>query len=153
MWFNEIAASKDPGRDELSQFVRNVRNFLGYVLEDKENFAFLWENSPDLYKMALETFSLDIAEGAGLDLDLSIPEISSKNLHIHGLEGRPLKFKFRVLNSIGNQWEEVKARSSVRGWFKKIIEAIDAILDSLIAAAGGAGGIIKEFKAALSSLA
>jgi hypothetical protein len=152
MWFNEIAASENPGRHELSEFVRNVRNFLGHVLEDRDNFGFLWEDSPDLYDMAWETFRFDIAEGAGLDLDRSIPEISSENLRIHGLEGRPLKFKFRVLNSIGNQWEKVKGQFSVKGWFKKIIDAIDAILDSLIAAAGGAGGIIKEFKDALSAL-
>ena len=38
-------------------------------------------------------------------------------------------------------------------WFRKIIEAIDAALDSLIAAAGGVGGLVKEFKDALLALA
>jgi len=41
---------------------------------------------------------------------------------------------------------------SKREWLKKMYEAIDAILDSIIGAAGGAGGVVKEFKAALSAL-
>jgi hypothetical protein len=34
-----------------------------------------------------------------------------------------------------------------------VVDAIDAVLDSLIEAAGGAGGLIKEFKDALRALA
>jgi hypothetical protein len=47
----------------------------------------------------------------------------------------------------------VRSQFRIRGWFKRLIEAIDAVLDSLIEAAGGVGGLIKEFKDALSALA
>lgn len=153
MWFGEIAASEDPGRKELQIFVRSVRNFLGFVLENTNDFSFLWEESPELHTLAWETFRYDIAGGAGLELDNAIDEIPQAKLRQHGLEGRPLHFKFKVLHSIGDQWEKVKGQFSIREWFKKLVEAIDAILDSLIDAAGGAGGLIKEFKDALSALA
>lgn len=153
MWFGEIASSANPGREELQLFVRNVRSFLGFVLENQNDFSYLWEESPGLLDLAWETFRFDIADGAGLELDYAIRDIRPEKLRQHGLEGRPLRFKFKVLDSIGNQWEKVKGQFSVREWFKKIVEAIDAILDSLIDAAGGAGGLIKEFKDALKALA
>ena len=153
MWFNQVAAAERPGRKELKLFVYNVCDFLGFVLENRNDFGFLWEDSPELHELALETFQYDIAEGASLELVSAIREISQDDLNTHGLKGRPLKFKFRVLDSIGNQWKRFRGQLSIREWFKKIIDAIDAILGSLIDAAGGAGGIIKEFKDALSSLA
>lgn len=164
MWFHEVARSEVPGREELSLFVRNVRTFLDFVLvEGEQDFDFLWAGSPDLKGLALATFRYDIAEGAGLELDHAIDEISETRLITHGLIGRPLQFKFRVLDSIANQWPDMqqvrdwrgrfRRQLSIREWFKKIIDAIDAILDSLIDAAGGAGGLIKEFKDALASLA
>lgn len=103
-------------------------------------------------ELAWQTFNSDIAKGAGLELDRAISDISQTKLVQHSLEGRPLSFKFKVLHSIGNQWNELKDQFSIRQWFKKLIDAIDAILDSLIDAAGGAGGLIKEFKDALGAL-
>lgn len=153
MWFDEITASENPGREELKIFVRNIRNFFGFVLENTEDFSFLWEESPELHDLAWETFRFDIAKGAGLELEQAISDISPAKLHQHGLEGRPLRFKFKVLNAISNQWGKMNDQFSIGEWFKKIIDAIDAILDSLIDAAGGAGGLIKEFKHALGALA
>jgi len=153
MWFDEIAASENPGWEELEMFVGNVRSFLGFVLENTNEFGFLWEESPELHGLAWETFRSDIAGGAGLELDEVIRDIPREKRRRHGLKGRPLRFKFKVLNSIGKQWEKAKKNFSVREWFKKMADAIDAILDSLIDAAGGAGGIIKEFKDALNALA
>ena len=40
----------------------------------------------------------------------------------------------------------------MRGWLKQVCEAMDAVLDSVIHAVG-VGGIMKEFKDALSALA
>lgn len=96
----------------------------------------------------------DIQDGVAL-LRKAIPdEIPESRLLQHGLIGRPLQFKFRVLDSIGRQWEAVQAlgQLSIRDWVKRLFDAIDAILDSLIDAADGAGGLIKEFKDALAAL-
>jgi len=153
MWFEEIAKAENPGKKELKMFVQDVRGFLGSVLENSQDFGFLWAENPELHDLALDTYKHDILNGAGLRLDSAIPKIGPRSLNDHGLEGRPLKFKFGVLASISNQWTQARASFSIRDWFKKIVDAIDAILDSLIDAAGGAGGLIKEFKDALSSLA
>jgi hypothetical protein len=153
MWFDEIAEAENPERAELRLFVHNVRDFLGFVLENRNDFGFLWEGSPDLYELAWDTFRLDVEQGVDA-LSSAIEEIPQDAIHAHGLERRPLRFKFRVLGSIGSQWERFRGLSApVREWFKKIIAAIDAVLDSLINAARGIGGVIKEFKDALSALA
>lgn len=47
----------------------------------------------------------------------------------------------------------MRGQFSIREWFRKIIEAIDAALGSLIDAAAGIGGLLKEFKDALLALA
>ena len=153
MWFTDVASADNPGREELRLFVQDVRHFLFFVLEDRQNFGFLWQHDPSLYDLAMDTMRHDIAQGAGLELDKAIHQIGNARLYSHGLEGRPLKFKFQVLNSIANQWKSVRRDFSVREWFKQVVEAIDAILDPLIDAADGAGRLIKEFKDALSSLA
>ena len=57
------------------------------------------------------------------------------------------------MDSIGRKWEQVRGQFTMREWFSRIIDAIDAALDSLIAAAGGVGSLIKEFKDALRALA
>src|SRR5690606_15076353 len=105
MWFNQLA-TEEPGLNELKLFVRGVRSFLGFVLENQNNFHFLWNRSPELHSLALETYRFDVCEGAGLALDKAIDDIPKDMLFIHGLNGRPLKFKFRVLDAIANEWEK-----------------------------------------------
>jgi len=151
MWFREIAALDNPGRPELQSFVDRVIKFLHLVLEDDE-FAFLWRDAPELRSQARETFDRDVVESAR-DLRNAIPQIADAILVQHGLIGRPARFKFRVLNTVANLWERVRGQLGVGKWFKRIIEAIDAILGSLIDASGGIGSILKEFKDALSALA
>jgi len=150
-WFSEIADVEDPGRSELILFLDQVQNFLGFVLEDNTEFGFLWEDNPELLDLARETFALDIGEGIG-ELKGTIPKIREQVLFSHGLRGRPLRFKLKLLSSISEKWRKVKGKFTVREWLKRIFDAIDAILDSLINAAGGVGGMVKEFKDALSAL-
>jgi hypothetical protein len=153
MWFDSMASADEPGRPELQGFVYGVRDFLAFVLEHTDAFGFLWESNPELLGEARDTFALDVAERGVPELAQAIDDIPPEALHAHGLEGRPLRFKLRVLKSVSNLWPRLKPQLSIRDWLKKIIDAIDAILGSLVEAAGGAGGIIKEFKDALSALA
>lgn len=150
MWFTEIAHHQNPGRDELSQFLQNVQQFLAFALEARE-LQFLWEDAPALRPLAFETFQADVIPGIER-LRRNVPEIMQERLMLHGLLGRPLRFKLRVLDSIGQQWDNVREQFSVREWLKRIFDAIDAILDCVIDAAGGVGGLIKEFKDALAAL-
>lgn len=152
MWFTDVASADNPGKEELRLFVQDVRHFLFFVLEDTQNFGFLWQHDPALHDLAIDTVNHDIAQGAGMELDRTIASIGNERLHLLGLQGRPLKFKFQVLNSIADQWKSIHRDFSVRQWLKQLIRAIGAILDSLIEAAGGAGRVIKDFKDALYAL-
>jgi hypothetical protein len=161
MWFTDIAKVENPGQTELIEFTRGVEAFLGFVLEDGAEFGFLWEGHAGLRELAQDTYNNDVRAEAGRMRDV-IGKIPSDLLDQHGLRRRPLKFKLRVLDSIANAWERIRDQFlrgdirrflSIREWLKKIVDAIDAVLDSLIAAAAGAGGLIKEFKDALRALA
>ena len=154
MWFREIAAVEDPGRPELQAFIDAVLEFLRFVLEDRDEFAFLWAQAPELRNLAVETFESDVEESAG-ELRARIPQnISTETLVRHGLIGRPARFKFRVLNMVANGWERVQAQQPrIRGWWlKRTMKAIDEILESLGLAAGGFGGVLKEFKGTMEVL-
>ena len=150
--FLPLAAVQNPGTAELSDFTRAVELFLKFVLDQRDYFGFLWEDDIELYSLAQETFALDVPR-AGATLRDVIPRINVERLDAHGLRGRPLRFKFNVLASLSRRWDRIKGSLSIRGWFKQMVEAIDAILDSLLDAAGGVGGLLKEFKDALVALA
>src|ERR1700688_343042 len=152
MWFTDIAKVEEPSQTELVAFTTGVETFLGFVLEEKREFGFLWEESPELLALAQDTYKNDVRPAAATLRD-AIGKIATGVLDQHGLRSRPLRFKLRVLDNIGGSWErireafalgDIRRLLTVREWFKKIVDAIDAILDSLIAAAGGAGGLIKE---------
>ena len=151
MWFSDIAKTQNPGPSELLTFVDNTESFLVFVLEEKA-FSFLWEHDDRLRGLAIETFQSDVREAASL-LKQSIPVIPASQSHIHGLSGSALKFKLAVVDAVTKQWQSARANLNPREWLRRAIDAIDALLDSLIAAAGGAGGLIKEFKDALRALA
>ena len=153
MWFTDVVSADNPGKEELRLFVQDVRHFLFFILEDKQNFGFLWQHDLSLHDLAMDTMKQDIAQGAGLELDKAINQIENARLYSYGLEGRPLKFKFQVLNSIANQWKSVRRDFSVREWLRSMVHSIDTILDPLIEAANGPGRQIKHFKDALCALA
>ncbi|MDP9178248.1 MAG: hypothetical protein M3O61_11265 [Gemmatimonadota bacterium] len=150
--FLSLATVQNPGAEQLSEFSRDVEKFLNFVVDDREAFGFLWEHDPTLHAMAAETLAKDIPFAVGALRD-AIPRISPVSVDAHGLRGRALRFKFNVIASLARRWEQVKGKVSVRGWFRQMVDAIDAVLDSLVNAAGGAGGLLKEFKDALSALA
>jgi hypothetical protein len=152
-WFENIAAVENPNINELRGFVKEVTSFLNFTLTN-DSFHFLWKDDADLRRLALETFKGDVLPHSTLLLaKMEIPSPSfTGRLIEHGLIGRPMRFKLKVLNSIAKRWERLKGQFTIREWLKRMFEAIDAILDSLIDAAGAVGAVIKEFKDALSAL-
>ena len=50
--FLAIADSPNPGRGELSRFTSDVESFLRLVVEESDEFAFLWDDAPELRGMA-----------------------------------------------------------------------------------------------------
>lgn len=154
MWFANLLESEDPGREELKVFVSDVHSFLRAVLFEFREFRFLWEDNDALLVQAQRAFeSREMATGFE-ELTAAIHWIEPALMARHGLYGANLRFKFGVIGSVSNEFSRrLTEQFSVRGWFQRIVAAIDALLDSLIAAAGGAGGLIKEFKDALGALA
>lgn len=152
MIFGDLGPIDNPGREHLQAFVARVEEFLGIVVNNVENeFGFLWRNRPQLQALARATFEEDVRRSAE-ELRAAILEIPQERINRHGLEGRPLAFKLGVLASISDQWGAVRATIALPEWLRRIIDAIDALLDSLIDAAGGAGSLVKEFKDALAAL-
>jgi hypothetical protein len=166
MWFDEIAAVREPGIQELHGFLEGMLRFFAFALRE-DAFSFLWEDDRELRGLARDTFELDVIPAVRhlheeLEKAAPTPE-GNRRLLDHGLLGRPMRFKLRVLNSIAGQYEKLrqqvaagvkwfKGQFSMREWFKQLCEAIDAILESISEALGGAGGLIIEFKDALSAL-
>lgn len=152
MWLDDIGRESNPGPGALGAFVHGVFGFLGQAIEDPELGRFLWENDGNLQSDAKQTFYEDVAPAAK-DLEARVQGLPDDAVTAHGLRGTALRFKLRVVASIARRWENIKGTLGVREWFRKMCEAIDALLDSLIEAAGGAGGLIKEFKDSLMALA
>ena len=154
--FEDLASTENPGKSQLKIFVQRTVEFLSYVVDDQEDFGFLWGGNHELAEGASEALRLDV-EGARERLVSAIEEIEDSTLLEHGLTGNALRFKFQVIDHIASRWGDVWNRSplspfGIRGWLKQMFDAIDALLDSIIQAARGIGGLLKEFKDSLSAL-
>src|ERR1043166_209366 len=120
MWFTDISIIENPGRDELHRFLDCVIDFLGFVLEQRE-FDFLWKNNPELRSLARETYSQDVRERGAGELHAAISDITEDALLSHGLIGRPMRFKLKVLASVSDRWQRVRGQITIRAWFKRVI--------------------------------
>jgi hypothetical protein len=150
-WFNDLVLDPDPGPDALRAFVDRTTEFLARILDD-DRFRFLWDDDPSLRPEAIATFEQDVRKEA-VYLGQTVATVSGPRLRSHGLLGRPLHFKLRVLDAIARSWTRVDDPHSARAWLTRVLAAIDVLLSSLIDAAGGAGGMMKEFQDSLSALA
>ncbi len=154
MWFTNLLEFENPGRGELKLFVDDVRLFLRDVLFEFREFQVLFEGNDDLFNRARAAFTSKEMTSGLVELTEAINSIEPKIMERHGLHGSNLRFKFGVLGHISSEFQRrLSGQFTVRGWFQRIVAAIDALLDSLIDATGGAGGLIKEFKDALGALA
>jgi len=159
-----IVSDSPPGKNDLVRFLDGVSLFFCHVLENSNSgmeFSFLWTqcdrkklniSERDLRLYALTTYSAHI-KGHGIDvLKGEIYEIEDDCIEDHGLAGDPLLFKFKVLYAVEQRRLHIRGYASKIKWFKKMVDAIDAVLDSIVSVTG-TGGTIKEFKDALRALA
>lgn len=150
-WFRDLGAKDDPGRDDLLLFVDEVIRFLDFVVLD-ESTARLWSRDPELQELAGLVLQQEVRPAAAR-LKAALREIDLDALKAHGLVGLAAKFKYSVMARVAHRWRGIGKQFSVGRGFRRIVEAIDAHLDSVISAAAGAGGLIKEFKDAVLALA
>ena len=85
MWFTDVASADNPGKEELRLFVQDVRHFLFFILEDRQNFGFLWQHDPSLYDLAMDTMQQDIAQGAGLESTVHCSGGTALALHLRDI--------------------------------------------------------------------
>lgn len=157
MGTRDALKGKRPRWSELIDFLELVKEFLHESLHDERYVEFLWTGRPEIEEAARETFEKDIKPSID-ELRLFVIEKSNKQfyrrkLERHGLTRNALKFKLMVVTYVATLKEAYSAKGYMREWFYRMCEAIDAVLDSLIDAAVGIGGAIKEFKDMLLVLA
>lgn len=148
-YFSQLAGLDNPGRTELQLFIDGVTHLLqdlvdGIVIEggDPEVSAVFQA----MRERAAPTFYGDVLPWFE-QVRADIPDIPNRALAAHGLQGRPLAFKFDVLDIIE---KALDALGDFKHWIKAILVAIDVILESVLSALilNGipVGTLGKEFK-------
>ena len=74
----------------------------------------------------------------------AIAEISPESIERHGLYGDPLRFKLAVVR----HWYDAFRGVGGVGLLRRLLDALEGLLDSIIDAAG-TGGAVKEIKEAI----
>ncbi len=80
------------------------------------------------------------------DTEKAIQDASEERLGGHGLFGKQLDFKLRVVDWLSGRFQALGGAKLL----KRLLQAIENLLDSIIDAAG-TGGAIKEIKEAIKS--
>lgn len=150
-FFVHIAESTDPQKKELELFLNNTVQLLGYLVNAQDLRQRLWRDDEELRQLALESFNADVIPAAE-DLKIAISKINNEDLKHHGLTGTAARFKYAVIAKLAKSWRRYKGQFTVGKTFRSLLEAVDAVLDSMISAANGNGGLIKEFKDVIMAL-
>jgi hypothetical protein len=139
------AQETNEAHERLSEFFKQIHDFLRDLATRKHD-----PKGGTLFPSELEL----LIEGAwaefdgDFDLDGALTKIaglSAADLGAHGLYGKQLVLKLRVIEI----WQQRFQQFGGRKVFKKLIDAIDTLLESLLEAAG-LDGAIKELKDILS---
>ena len=122
----------------LSQIVEEPRRTLGTALLDGGPLRESLNNSWPEIQGRLQLAQSRLRE--------PFSPAEEDRFRLHGLGGEQLAFKVGVVEVLAARWN-----GAVRKWLKKLLEAIDALLDSLEHVVPGLGAV-KEIKEALESL-
>jgi len=76
----------------------------------------------------------------------AVTKVSAERLIEHGLDGKQLDFKLRVVDWISGQFHRLGGAKLLN----RLLDAIENLLDSIIDVSG-AGGAIREFKEGMKS--
>ncbi len=140
--FGETASGRG-SIQRLIQFVRATYEVLGKLVESErdpqEQLLFLEELLPPM-RAAWREVRPHFEE-----LERAIDALPDQQIYRHGFSEGQLDFKLGV---VASWWNRFSARGG-RRIAKKLLDAIDNVLDSLIDATG-VGGAIKEIKDAIN---
>ena len=138
-----------PGQ-QLAQFVRQLRALLLFLVNDEDcSNLFYSEMLPGMREAWPEV------EPRFEPYANRVSDANPELLAHHGLTGGQLRFKFNAVNFIASRFFEHffsgNEISMARKWLKKLLEIIDKLFRSLLAAVPG-GGAIEEYKDIAESL-
>lgn len=131
----------DPAADPrpvLYQFVLSVRDFLDELVREGRDPT----GTPLFVERLVEFMRPAWEEGRPIfeRLAVAIGDASLGRLQEHGLSGRQLHFKLEVIRYLNEQYLAIG-----KGILKKLLDAIDTLLKSIIKAAG-LGDAAEELK-------
>jgi hypothetical protein len=155
-YFGQLAARPDPRIPELQMFLDVVERFLddllhGHVRHDGDPPLSI--TFDEMREAALLTFDQDVIPSLSA-LRAAIPYIAPERLDVHGLTGTPQRFKLQALEAL----EQAQAGTdNFTAWVRSMLNGIDAILNSLVNAAGAVSGLplgslAQEFKDMLAAI-
>ena len=160
-WFKELARIEDPGLEHLGQFLEELELLLKTILDDDELLQRLCRNDSDLCDSARNSFEKDVQRGfremrnklmqSPVALEASDNGFVDR-LRDHGLIGVSARFKFSAVARISRSWRRHKGHLTIGTGFRRVMESVDTILDSIVSVLG-VGGATKEFKDILMALA
>lgn len=133
-------------RDALKEFITRTHKLLDQIVRQGGP-----DGGPSFVPLELQTLLKDAWTSAGpglLDLHKKIDDASDDVLSVHGLSGPSLRFKLGVIDRV---WDHFVGDKIIR-WLRKLLNAIDTLLDSIIDALGPAGSAAKELKQAFEDL-
>jgi hypothetical protein len=133
--------SGDP-KPWLVQFIGGLEGFIDEVVRSGTD-----RNGQDLFVqnlLASMRLAFNQSRPAFNTLRTRIAEMSDDRINEHALSGDSLRFKFAVVNERVDQF---RTHGGV-GLFRRALDTIEGLLDSIIDAAG-TGGAIKELKEAI----
>jgi len=136
-----------PARYLLSDFVRSVHHFLSVIITGG------YEQLPDIRQrtgLRLDDGAIELAQKALWEFDQqeqleralnAVESASDDDLELHGLTGAQLQFKLTAVQIRERRF----LRFPVFGTLRRLIQAMDHVLDSVLDAVG-ASGALKELK-------
>jgi molecular chaperone GrpE (heat shock protein) len=148
----KITVSADPDRKELALFLKETVNLLGFLVNAEDFRDRLWRGDENLRQLGAQSFEKDVIPAAK-NLESALHNISPDDLKYHGLTGTAARFKYKVIAKLARAWRRHKGEFTVGKTLRSLLEAVDAVLDSMVSAANGNGGLIKEFKDVIMALA
>jgi hypothetical protein len=138
----------DPDREALVGLIERLRDLLGQVVRTGGP-----PGGPAFVPVDLRPLLDDAWPGVDADLralSARVRVATDAELDRHGLRGAQLHFKLAVIDRL---WERFRGAAGNRAlkWLKKLLKAIDNLLDSLRAILN-VGDMAKELKTAIEDI-
>lgn len=133
----DVWSKSDYERKELIEFLFRVEDLLRDLVLNDDNEKFFEPELIEKMRAAWAEMGPYFSEAHD-----ALAHADAENLRRHGLVGEQLKFKLAVVNHHEKRFKKTKKHR----WLRRLLNAMDDFLKSILDAAG-VGGAIDELKA------